>query len=327
MEASIWSWEPCSKKTYILPISESSASIPVTIINGANPGPSVLISGGIHNAEFVGIQAAIELSNDFAPEELNGSLAIIHLMNPSGFSHRTNSLVWEDGKNLNRVFPGSQDGTVADRIAHLITNMFIRKADAYIDLHCGDCFEELTPYVYCQGSTDASTAKISREMAELTDVPYLVPSKVSSGGAYNYAGSIGVPGILIERGCLGLWTREEVEADKKDVRNILRYLGVLNDEMETQIHHPKELENIIYADSSFTGCWYPSKKAGQHINKGEILGEIRDYFGKTLYTYTAKMDGVLLYQAKSLNIIKNDIMVAYGSIHGHQRSKLLAYSF
>ena len=39
------------------------------------------------------------------------------------------------------------------------------------------------------------------------------------------------------------------------------------------------------------------------------------------------MDGVLLYQAKSLNIIKNDIMVAYGSIHGHQRSKLLAYSF
>lgn len=321
MQTSIWTWETCSKRTYILPIPNSSACIPVTIICGTSPGPSVLISGGIHNAEYVGIQAAIELANELKPEEINGSIAIIHLMNPSGFMHRTNSLVYEDGKNLNRVFPGCSDGTTADKIAHLITNMFIKEADAYIDLHCGDCFEELTPYVYCQGVADQSTVKISREMADLVDVPYLVTSKVSTGGAYNYAGSIGVPGILIERGCLGLWTPEEVEADKKDVRNILRYLGSLGGEMETQMQVPVELSKIIYADSSLTGCWYPRKKAGQNIKQGEILGEIRDFFGNTLQVCTAEFEGVLLYQTKSLNIIKNDIMVAYGSIPEYQQNR------
>lgn len=320
MDTNTWAWNPCSKKTYVLPIPDSSAFIPVTIICGKTSGQNVLISGGIHNAEYVGIQAAIELSNELKPEEVNGSIAIIHLMNPSGFSHRTNSLVWEDGKNLNRVFPGNPEGSTAEKIAHLITNTFIKKADAYIDLHCGDCFEELTPYVYCQGVADDKTVKMSREMAELTDVPYLVSSKVATGGAYNYAGSIGVPGILIERGCLGLWTPDEVDEDKKDVKNILRFLGVLNDEIETVIHHPVEVENIIYDGARLTGCWYPKKKAGQRFRKGEILGEIRDFFGKTLHVCLAEIDGVLLYQTKSLNIIKNDVMVAYGSIHEYQRN-------
>lgn len=152
-------------------------------------------------------------------------------------------------------------------------------------------------------------------MAEITDVPYLVPSNITT------AGSIGVPEILIERGCLGLWTHEEVDADKKDVKNILRFLGVLHDEMETVIHHPIEVEKVIYDGSCFTECWYPRKKTGQKIRNGEILGEIRDYFGKTLHICKAKMDGVLLYQTKSLNIIKNDIMVAYGPIHGYQKNR------
>lgn len=74
-----------------------------------------LVPAGIHNAEYVGIQAAIELSSEIDPEQLGGTLVIVPVANRSGFENRTMSMVHEDGKNLNRVFPGDESGTSADR--------------------------------------------------------------------------------------------------------------------------------------------------------------------------------------------------------------------
>lgn len=186
--------------------------------------------------------------------------------------------------------------------------------DAYIDLHSGDGYEELTPYVYCQGAAQKDVAERSRAMAELVDVPYVVPSQTTTGGAYNHAGSMGVPGILIERGGLGLWSREEVDADKKDVRNILRALGVLDSAREPQLLHPVELGTVFYENSRFNGCWYPRRKAGDRVLEGEVLGEVRDYFGNLLQVCKAKSDGVLLYQTRSLSILKDGPMIAYGAL-------------
>ena len=121
--------------------------LPVTLICGTQEGETVLISGGVHNAEYVGIQSAIQLSHDLEPDKISGQVIIIHLMNPSGFEHRTMSLVYEDGKNLNRVFPGSMLGTTAERIAYTVEREFFPFADYYIDLHCGDGFEGLVSYV------------------------------------------------------------------------------------------------------------------------------------------------------------------------------------
>lgn len=314
-----WKWEAGSKHSGFLPVCGGGAEIPVTLICGQRPGPAVLISAGVHNAEYVGIQAAIELAEELAPEQLTGSVALIHLMNPTGYEHRTMSLVYEDEKNLNRIFPGKADGTLGERIAFTITETFFRHADAYIDLHSGDGYEELTPYVYCQGAAEENVADKSRAMASLVDVPYLVPSQTTTGGAYNHAGSMGVPGILIERGGLGLWSREEVETDKKDVRNILHHLGVLGGEMAPQLRHPTELGTVIYDESRFNGCWYPRKKAGDIVRKGEVLGEVRDYFGNLLQTCVAKLDGVLLYQTRSLSILKDGPMVAYGALPAHPK--------
>ena len=47
---------------------------------------------------------------------------------------------------------------------------------------------------------------------------------VATNGAYNYAGTQGIPGILIERGECGYWKQTEVELFKKDIRNVLRHL-------------------------------------------------------------------------------------------------------
>ena len=281
--------------------------VPHVLLCGEQPGPTVLITAGIHNAEYVGIQAAIELSNELDVSMLCGNVILVPLVNRSGFENRTMSRVFEDGKNLNRVFPGDREGSEAERLAHMLFEVFIRNADAYIDLHCGDGYETLIPYCYYLG--DAPAEETAKRMVECVNVKYVVRSHCRTGGAYNLASLHGVPSVLIERGQLSLFSREEIEADKADVRNILRRLGVLNGDW---IRYPKQELLEHNDDAPCTGCWYPEKKPGDRFRKGEKLGEIRDYFGKSLFTELAPADGVLLYQTASLNIIEKGPMVSYG---------------
>ncbi len=281
--------------------------VPHVLLCGKMPGKTVLITAGIHNAEYVGIQAAIELSNELDVDTLRGNVIIVPLANRSGFENRTMSRVFEDGKNLNRVFPGDRKGSEADRLAHMLFEVFIKNADAYIDLHSGDGFETLVPFCYYLGDTPAE--ETAKGMIDCVSTKYCVRSRCRTGGAYNLASIHGIPSVLIERGQLSLFSREEIEADKADVRGILRYLGVLEGDWP---RWPKQLLSEYNDDAPCTGCWYPEKKPGDWFRKGEKLGEIRDYFGRSLFTELAPADGVLLYQCASLNIIENDPMISYG---------------
>ena len=299
------------KASGFLPVVNSNIEIPITLINGTKEGKTILICGGIHNAEYVGIQAAMELADELDPETISGSIVIIRLANRSGFEHRTMSLVYEDGKNLNRVFPGNALGTPADKIAFTMESEIFPKIDYYIDLHSGDGFEGLESYVYCLGNASDYVVKKSREMAEIAHVNYLVVSPTASGGAYNYAGALGIPAILLERGGNSTWCKSLVDEDKHDVTNILKYLGIL--EGESHSHGvPVDVSPVTYEDAPVSGCWYPEKQPGETFREGDVLGQIRDYFGKVLFTCRAKHDGIMLYETISLCIMENTPMVAYG---------------
>lgn len=311
---------PGSRQSCFLPVHGSKIQLAATVVRGQTDGPRTLVTAGVHSAEYVGIQAAIELANELDPAAVRGCIILIPVMNPTGFAHRTMSVVYEDGKNLNRLFPGSPDGTLGERIAWTVTERLHRYMDAYIDLHSGDGFEQLTPYVYCQGAAPPAAARLSRGMAMQADVPYLVASPVKSGGSYNHAGSLGVPGVLLERGSMGSWSRAEVEADKKDVRNMLRYMGALAGAFEPRRHTPADVGTVIYENAPATGCWYPARKAGDRIRCGEILGCIRNYHGVQLAVCTARQDGVLLYQTGSLSIRQGTPMVAYSQLPEQERT-------
>lgn len=303
--------EAGQKASGFVKIDGTDIEIPVTLICGAKEGPTVLISGGLHNAEYVGIQAAMELADEIKPEDVTGNIIVIRLMNRTGFEHRTMSLVYEDGKNLNRIFPGSILGTVADKICYTVERKFMKQADFYIDLHSGDGFEGLVSYVYYAGVGPEKMVEKSREMAEIAHVEYIVKSG-STTGAYNYAGTLGIPSILLERGCSSVWCKDLVEEDKHDVRNILRYLGTLSGAAHVHGKKPTDVTPVIYENASQAGCWYPTKQPGETFKEGEILGVVRDYFGNILETCVAKQGGIMLYETVSLCILKDTPMVAYG---------------
>ena len=288
--------------------------LPGTIICGKLPGKTMMITGGVHSGEYVGIQACVELGAELQPEKTVGTIVILKVLNRPAFENRAGSLGLSDGKNLNRVFPGNPNGTEMERLAWAITKEVYPKVDYYIDLHSGDDFEALTPYVYYAGKAAQEVTEVSRKMAEQVDVPYMVRSMVSSGGAYNYAASKGIASILLERGGMGAWTSEEVNSDKRDVRNILSSLDIYQIRRDVRNYVPMEVTDVCYQAASEDGLWYPAAKPGDMVAEGALLGTIRDYNGKLRETCRAEYTGVVLYQTGSLQVTEGGPVVAYGRI-------------
>ena len=304
-----------------LELANGEIRLPATVLHGHGTGKTMLITAGVHAGEYVGIQAAIELAQKLKIEKVTGTVIIIKALNRPAFEARKGSMGLTDGKNLNREFPGNPDGTEMERLAWAVSQELQPVADYYIDLHSGDDYEKLTPYVYYAGAAAEEVVSFSRQMAEQVDVPYMVKSNVASGGSYNYAASQGISvqesggeSGLIERGGMGDWTYEEVRSTRRDVRNILCHLGIYQGLKDFRTYYPLDVADICYQDAEENGLWYPFKKVGDMIQEGDILGEVRDYEGNVKEISVAEFDGVLLYQCGTLQVLGNGPMVTYGRI-------------
>ena len=309
-------------------IGNGEFSLPATIIRGEKPGKTALITAGIHAGEYVGIQSAVELGRDLKIEKMTGTVIIVKVVGREEFENRYGSLCRENQENLNRVFPGKKDGTKYEKLAYAVVEELQKAADYYIDLHSGDDYEKLTPYVYYAGKASPEVVKLSRQMAEQVDVPYMVKSEVASGGSYNYAAACGIPSVLLERGGMGAWETEEVRSMKRDVRSILRFLGIYDGHRSMRKYYPLNVTQVQYQSASYSGLWYPQKKAGDLFTEGEVLGYIKDYEDNILETCISYGDGVILYQTGSLQVIKDGPMVAYGRIsyeEDDRKEKIAAY--
>lgn len=320
--------EPGNVWTGYLELGQGEFRLPAAVLHGTRPGKTMLITAGVHGGEYVGIQAAIELSQKLKIQKVAGTIIIVKVINVPAFERRNGSMGLTDGKNLNREFPGNPKGTEMERLAWAVSHELQPAADYYIDLHSGDDYEQLTSYVYYAGMADEKTVSQSRRMAEQVDVPYMVRSNVASGGSYNYAASQGIPSILIERGGMGAWTSEEVRSTRRDVRNILCHLGIYQGKKDYRTYYPLDVTDICYQDASRDGLWYPFKKPGDMIREGEILGEVRDYEGGLLELSVAEYDGVILYQTGTLQVLGDGPMIAYGKIvnpYDERKERIVSY--
>lgn len=288
-------------------------NIPVTVIYGKNRGKTICISAGIHNCEYTSIQTAIDLANEFNPDNINGILIILHTVNYSGFFKRVPRIIPEDNKNLNRVFPGEENGTVSEKIAFAFSKYLYPQLDFFIDLHGGDLFEEVMPFIYAPGIGEKEVIDFSHKVASNISLPVRVRSKASTG-AYNSAAIQGVPSLLIEIGGNGNIESKNLDRYKSCLKEFLAYLEAIEYTTSLKSEEQKEITQANYLESPCEGYWYPKFKAGDLVEKDDILGEIKDCFGKELCTFRAEFDGIILYQTISLAIPKDDPLVAYGKL-------------
>ena len=120
--------------------------LPMWLVNGNENGPTVVVTAGVHAAEYASIAGALEFGRSLEPANLRGRVIVVPVMNWPSFTARSIYVCPLDGKNLNRVFPGSSKGTASEQIADWVFRNVISQADYYVDLHGGDLIEALVPF-------------------------------------------------------------------------------------------------------------------------------------------------------------------------------------
>ncbi|MCD7744568.1 MAG: M14 family metallopeptidase [Lachnospiraceae bacterium] len=302
---------PGKKVQGYVPLGPSGETIPATLINGVGEGKTVLISSGIHGSEYPGILTAMELARELTPEQISGQLILLHPVNTAAFYQRLSYINPVVGENLNRLYPGSPDGSMAEQVAWYMGGEYHKRVDFVLDLHGGDIHENLLPYVYVPGIGEPGVLNAAMEAALLLNANYLVRSSATSG-FYNSCALSGTPALLIERGSCGRWSREEVETYKADVCNLLVHFGLLEGTVRLPAKKAHILTNVVYLDASVSGCWLPDAALDDHVRKGQRLGVITDFFGNTLEEIYADFDSIIVYLAVSLGIKKGDPLITYG---------------
>ena len=299
------------KKIGYLNIINTELNIPCTLINGISEGKTIAITGGIHGGEYLGIETAIRLAYNLKPQQISGKIIILHPSNLPAFLSKLQDIGPYDGKNLGTEFPGKATGTITQKIAYTITKELHTQSDFYIDLRGGDIHESLKPYVlFSEVGTD-EVNKISKEAASLMGIKYICES-TSMKNTIGSAALKGVSGLLGEVGQLGLWSEVEVCQYVAGVENVLKYLKVINGQVE-KLCKVDYISKMYVIKSEHAGCWYSNVTIGHNVQKNERIGEIKDYFGNILGEYFSPTDGLIFCTASSLAINSGETIVAISS--------------
>lgn len=289
---------------------------PYLAVRGVRDGPSVLVTAGIHAAEYTGIEAAIRLGRGIDPQDVRGTLLFIPLLNRPGFYERSIYTNPEDNDNLNRLFPGDANGTWGQRFAHRLLTEIVTRHDHAIDLHAGDLVEELTPFVIYRESGDAARDREIRRMVDAYGAEWAVksaPTGERPGSLYAVAAMNGVAAMLAESGGRGLLIEEDVVRHVRGVTNILRAIGALDGEPEP-VSPPTVVESFDWLRSPAEGIFHCAVRVGHRVRVGDLVGDLTDLVGKPIAPVRAPTSGVVLFVVTSPAIKKDGLLLAIGAL-------------
>ena len=293
------------------PVQNQAYKLPLWLINGSEAGPTLVVTGGVHGAEYASIAAALDFGQSLAPNGLHGRVIVVPVVNLPGFAARSIYICPLDGKNPNRVFPGDAGGTASEQYADWVFRNVITQADYYVDMHGGDLIEALIPFTIFFRSGNERVDAASLEMAKIFGIPYLV-SSVNPGSTIAAASSAGIPAILTESGAQGIWTAEQVADHTNGLQRLMLYLKMIPGSAPEPTPFTL-LEQFLWLRSEHEGFWYPQVSVGETVHAGQKLGHIKDWEGNVLQTALSPNTGTVLFIVSSLAIHENDPLFAVGA--------------
>lgn len=293
--------------------------IPLCVIKGKYEGPIFTIVAGVHGYEYPPIVALQRLMSSINPKELHGTLLIIPIANAASFYKRSPFLNPIDNKNLNTAFPGSEKGSITDKIAHWITTQVIPISNVFLDVHGGDANEDLIPFICYYDNKDNNTNE-AHLLSEASGIEYIVsyPYNITKTEPAKYAFKQAVQddiiALSIEAGKLGTVQTENVDLIVEAVENMLSYMKMYLPERAIVKDTPekKYLENQSYVRVSHRGLFYSTLKSGDKISKNEKIGYITDDFGNVLDEIISPVDGVVLYKVGTPPVNEGETLFCIG---------------
>ncbi len=249
--------------------------VPVTVLNGG-PGPTLLLTGGVHGDEYEGQIVLAELARTLDAADLRGRVILVPRANPPACraGRRTSPV---DGGNLARLFPGQESGGLTSSLAAAIARELLPLADAVVDLHAGGASLEYAPCAWGRLPARADLAARVLDMMQAFGTSYaavtLQPG--ASGTLVADALASGRPAFAAELGGGGGVTTASLSAAREGCRNALAHMGML-EAARAPLAALMAVEPAHFLRSPAAGLFEPYFHLGQAVEAGEAAGVLHD---------------------------------------------------
>jgi len=280
-----------SSETIDLPISRLSTrteiTMPVRVVHGAKDGPTLFVSAAIHGNEIVGVEMIRRVLKNISARRLAGTLICVPVVNAYGFTAHSRYL--PDGRDLNRLFPGTPKGSLAAQLAHVFTQEIIKRSDYGIDLHSAGLNRENLPQIrYSPGNSAASV------LADVFGAPAIITSPLRPGSLRQTADEHGCTMLLMESGEA---LRFDELAIRVGVRGILRVMAHLEMGVRKQPEraaHSVRSEGSRWVRAEEGGIFRATRKTGDMVAQDEQIGYLSDPFGDHDTPVIAPLAGLII---------------------------------
>ena len=288
--------------------TRNKIEVPVIIERGKEPGPVLLLIGGIHGNEINGVEIIRGLISEKYNKPTAGTVICIPALNVLGFLNQTRE--FPDGKDLNRMFPGSQNGSMASLFAWNLMTKILPAADYIVDFHTGGA-----------NRFNSSQIRISRDHPELLDLAkifkprFIVLAPDREKSFREAATKLGKKILLFEGGkSLDIHNR----ITQRGVNGVLRLMHHLAmRDFSAEIANMPNTEPIFIKESSWIrarhgGMFRFHVKDGAKVEKGEIIGSISDPYGGFEKTVRIPESGYIIGLNHAPIIYQGDALIHLG---------------
>lgn len=284
---------PGESKTIFMEIAKlhtmNDLKIPIIVERSKTEGPTVLFSAGLHGDEINGTETVRQLITKKLNKPKCGTIICIPIINIFGFVNQTRE--FPDKRDLNRVFPGSKNGSLASRFAYYIVNEILPHVDYVIDFHAGGAQRFNASQIRIENHNPEL-----KVLADIFNAPFTLYSKNISGSFRSTCDKMNVKMLLFEGGkSLDLneaITQEAIEGTKR----FLQHLGMLNPKKKASEAEQNSvyIKDSVWVRAKYSGMFHGMVTAGQYVEKGTVLATISDPYGKIEHKLKSPNSGYLI---------------------------------
>lgn len=276
------------------------------VYRSVNPGPTVLMIGGVHGDEINGVVINRNMIQEKIFENLDrGTVISVPLLNVYGFINFSREV--PDGKDVNRSFPGSMAGSLASRVARTMTKKVLPHVDCILDFHTGGSSRYNYPQIRY-----TKKDPLAEKLAMAFGAPYTIQKAIIPKSLRKVAAEMGLPTIVYEAGESVRLDGFSISKGMQGTKQVLQSLGMVTLPNLVRSQKTMLFKRTGWIRANFSGIFVWSKQSGHKVTKGEPIGQIKDPFGMKTVMVHAKREGYIIGHNNASVVNQGDALFHVG---------------
>jgi len=268
--------------------THTPTTMPVQVVSGLREGPVLFVSAAIHGDELNGVEIIRRLLKARSLSKLRGTLIAVPIVNMHGFIHTSRYL--PDRRDLNRCFPGSETGSLAARIAHLLMREIVNQSTHGIDLHTGAVHRTNLPQIRANLDDPTTLA-----MAGAFAAPVVLNAAIRDGSLRAAAMTNNIPILLYEAGEALRLDEMSIRGGVEGIIRVMRLLGMLQKSRRKDPPDPVVARSSNWVRAPQSGIFRAFTQLGERVTRDQtVLGVIADPFGEREQEIRAPFGGIVI---------------------------------